>query len=1662
MKNYLIFYVYDKDITIKQLKTIVLNNIIDTKWIFVLKNDTYKILFENYGNVYIENDYNYVSNCYQQVYSDLSDIIKQSPCKVLEINSNFFVDSKYIVKCINNSNSFLGSGTFITLDNDILYLNQLKNNSTINNVIYCRCFSTIALNDLNYKVFDFNKNDNLFELSQISCLLKINAPTFIPSQHVYKLHDNHDNHDNYNNMFQTILTSEQKKKEINDILDSHIDIYFNQLGIMNVVVSDDIIFFEDKIKNKYNLSSSFESSCEKLLFFGMYSEHDISRLESFSGEKYIIWAGSDIDDRIEQSLSIISRIKSIDAKHYAISKSIEKRLEKHNIPYISLNFSLVNIGLYRSITLNIEKTNNIYVYDGNGNNMIYNCDLCIAIKEKMNSKYNFIFRSEINLNEYEMIDFYQTCFMGIRLCENDGNANTVQEMGLLGLPVLHNGQLPNSVPWIDDMEYICEKIDYIYNNFNDKKEIISDSVLKFINGDEREEMCIFVPMWKRHETTEKNLHLLMQQDYMNTRVVVIHSNIEDEIFCKRLEKQYTNLYPIKVENRPLSKKFQFGAEFCKIFYSYGIIINGSDDFLSLNFATTVYNKFKNSEATYFGCNFWYVGDTVSMLLYKFTYNDPLRVVGCGRSFKHTLLNDMNWQVFPLIKNSGIDGASKDMIKDIAIPYSSNEPYCFTFSFKEKTDMITPMSNLLKSDHSTWQIVGQGNLNQILYANNILELQLAFKLKPTVSVLNRYLFITLLDDNLKKSNPIMLNSYYMESVLSTCFDIMDLRELETRKNFDYSLIFIDGIALNTRTTKLNREKLFKYLAKIKHIPKVLLSHDIHDYSYDFENNCQPVYCDTPLLPVYGDNALKQNFLNFLKINNIEYIIGICDCPELDLFVKFYSSQVKRFYLMTHHIPENIFYYKGIEKEYDILIYGWANEIVYPFRFRLKELIKKLPFRVKIIERSSNITKMPVEHDLAELINKSWIVITCISNFSYLVRKYFEIGACGSIPCGNINEQGRQIFQNSMIEITEQMSDYEIEKIITYYLNNKELLMKMSDEIRSLTMKFNYNAFMKNLLEIKSNIMDDINTDLLYEKQKILYEPHIHNKIYNINNVILLSDWKTNQKASVESVNHCHKVILYQDKSTPGIKTHVSLDVGNYILTFGIETENIKTKVFVFNTKSVQINVNEQTQEKMSCANINILEKGKYNILILATNPYNNASYIVKNSKIKKITLEPLDYTVMPQIHNNMYNNMFVGSMSCVGEVTKLVSTFGTHIIDKDDILKKRYKKITNVHGEKTLILVGFYSPHHWSKYKGLFSLFSKVFIIFTGTDILQLGNEKVKSEDKIEILKFLQQKNTICGALNHRNREEIYSLYDIQSKIISLPISTKMTIFKKNIKCPLKIACYVGNNYEWYCFETIKKVAKILTNYEFYVYKYEGFNIDFIDEHKMENMFYNTSTIIDIEDFMYDKLCSLRITLHDGEPMTGIETILMQKPFLFNHEMKYATLINNDEIDIANTILNLPSWDVEKGRIATEYYKNRNSTKVFERNMKCYVPNLKFCKSLLHNDYMVTVLQDDNVVFELRDDYTIFESNNNVTKILSNLNLITNKKYRIILNGYTDGHAKIDIINGKIFDKVVIIEKFETCSYIDFMALNCTEFHIILKTFDENCRVMIRNLDVYSF
>jgi hypothetical protein len=53
-------------------------------------------------------------------------------------------------------------------------------------------------------------------------------------------------------------------------------------------------------------------------------------------------------------------------------------------------------------------------------------------------EFKFIYSNELNLPYEEMPKIYEKCFIGLRLTENDGNANMVQEMKAMNIPVVHN------------------------------------------------------------------------------------------------------------------------------------------------------------------------------------------------------------------------------------------------------------------------------------------------------------------------------------------------------------------------------------------------------------------------------------------------------------------------------------------------------------------------------------------------------------------------------------------------------------------------------------------------------------------------------------------------------------------------------------------------------------------------------------------------------------------------------------------------------------------------------------------------------------------------------------------------------------------------------------------------------------------------------------------------------------------------------------------------------------------------------------------------------------------------------------------------------------------------------------------------------------------------
>jgi hypothetical protein len=223
---------------------------------------------------------------------------------------------------------------------------------------------------------------------------------------------------------------------------------------------------------------------------------------------------------------------------------------------------------------------------------------------------------------------------------------------------------------------------------------------------------------------------------------------------------------------------------------------------------------------------------------------------------------------------------------------------------------------------------------------------------------------------------------------------------------------------------------------------------------------------------------------------------------------------------------------------------------------------------------------------------------------------------------------------------------------------------------------------------------------------------------------------------------------------------------------------------------------------------------------------------------------------------------------------------------------------------------------------------------------------------------------------------------------------------------------------------------------------------------ISNIIYNRETIENFNEFMKDKLCSLRITLHDGEPMTGIETMIMGKYFIFNHDMKYSIQTTNNPIDIINKlnyVYDLVNKDINLDENVGKYYLARNSTKIFERNLYGYF-------SLNNNNNINTILDENKEIINTKLNLDIFTTSYNV-KIEKNIN------YAIILNGYTDGYAylqidtnsHINIINSK-YNK---IENFETITWIEFISNKemSIKINIIMGSPKLNEKIFIRSLTI---
>ena len=263
---------------------------------------------------------------------------------------------------------------------------------------------------------------------------------------------------------------------------------------IQINVSDSLKHLEDRIKKKYNLLDYTDIN-KPCVFFGAYNDDDIEKIKNHKHIKYIMWGGSDCS--FKKRKDNIKEIKNmIDICHIAISHNMIERLNRYNFIFKYFNLDLTNYDIFKP---NKNKGNKIFIYNGynEGNEDTYGKDIYEEVVNVL-PQYEFIYSNKLGANYEDMPNIYSQCFIGLRLTKDDGNANMVQEMEAMKIPVIHNlseyGLKWNSVDDIinhikkvypfDDQKINSMNLEYFNKNIDEFSSLISEyKNILFICGD---------------------------------------------------------------------------------------------------------------------------------------------------------------------------------------------------------------------------------------------------------------------------------------------------------------------------------------------------------------------------------------------------------------------------------------------------------------------------------------------------------------------------------------------------------------------------------------------------------------------------------------------------------------------------------------------------------------------------------------------------------------------------------------------------------------------------------------------------------------------------------------------------------------------------------------------------------------------------------------------------------------------------------------------------------------------------------------------------------------------------------------------------------------------------------------------------------------------------
>ncbi|ADO67308.1 hypothetical protein crov275 [Cafeteria roenbergensis virus] len=253
--------------------------------------------------------------------------------------------------------------------------------------------------------------------------------------------------------------------DLQDIISCYNDIPTLSKKIKQYKISDKIKHVNEQFKTYLNIENNNYNCEAPCYFFGLYNEVDLSNLISHKGDKHLIFGGSDLDITMYHTKVLIPKLKNLlvntNIQLYFISDNLYKRGTKMGLTGNLIKLDMIGDkwDILRDDLIKIKQRNTIYCYTGYKKiGKLYNYNLLKRLENRL-PQFKFIYSHTCDLNYIKMHNIYNECFMGIRLTKKDGNANTVIEMGKLGLPVIFNGDNYNAINYqYDNIDDIIIKI----------------------------------------------------------------------------------------------------------------------------------------------------------------------------------------------------------------------------------------------------------------------------------------------------------------------------------------------------------------------------------------------------------------------------------------------------------------------------------------------------------------------------------------------------------------------------------------------------------------------------------------------------------------------------------------------------------------------------------------------------------------------------------------------------------------------------------------------------------------------------------------------------------------------------------------------------------------------------------------------------------------------------------------------------------------------------------------------------------------------------------------------------------------------------------------------------------------------------------------------------